>query len=98
MQERTFVFEGPAGPHTVALLCRQPPEAQEGRSLTWQLDASGGGDASAAAGSGPDLIGLDIWPAAIALCTYLAANPDLVSGHVVCELGAGGAGQGGCMG
>ena len=37
----------------------------------------------------PDLIGLDVWPAAVALCTYLAARPHLASGAAVCELGAG---------
>lgn len=37
-----------------------------------------------------DLIGLDVWPASVALCTYLAAHPGLVAGAAVCELGAGG--------
>lgn len=37
----------------------------------------------------PDLIGLDVWPAAIALCEYLARRPQLVAGAAVCELGAG---------
>lgn len=37
----------------------------------------------------PDLVGLDVWPAAIALCTYLAAHPALAAGAAVCELGAG---------
>ena len=37
----------------------------------------------------PDLIGLDVWPAGVALCQYLAASPALVSGAAVCELGAG---------
>ena len=36
-----------------------------------------------------DLIGLDVWPASVALCTYLAAHPGLVAGAAVCELGAG---------
>ena len=39
----------------------------------------------------PDLIGLDIWPAAVALCQYLARWPALVAGAAVCELGAGAA-------
>lgn len=37
----------------------------------------------------PDLLGLDVWPAALELCTYLATNPSLVAGHPVIELGAG---------
>ena len=37
----------------------------------------------------PDLLGLDVWPAALELCTYLATNPSLVAGHAVIELGAG---------
>ena len=37
----------------------------------------------------PDLIGLDVWPAAITLCNYIAAHPELVSGASVMELGAG---------
>ena len=38
----------------------------------------------------PDLLGLDVWPAALELCEYLADNPSIVKGrrHVV-ELGAG---------
>lgn len=39
--------------------------------------------------SKPDLLGLDIWPAAFELCTYLAAHPSLVLGSTVAELGAG---------
>lgn len=37
----------------------------------------------------PDLIGLDVWPASIALCRFLAATPALAAGASVCELGAG---------
>jgi predicted nicotinamide N-methyase len=37
----------------------------------------------------PDLLGLDIWPAAIELCNYLSDNPTLVAGKTVLELGAG---------
>ena len=37
----------------------------------------------------PDLIGLDVWPASIALSQYLSATPALVAGAAVCELGAG---------
>jgi len=36
-----------------------------------------------------DLLGLDIWPAAIELCNYLSDNPTLVAGKSVLELGAG---------
>lgn len=45
---------------------------------------------AACAAAAPDLIGLDIWPASIALCRYLAAHPKLVEGADVLELGAGG--------
>lgn len=41
----------------------------------------------------PDLIGLDVWPASIALCQYLSAAPALVAGAAVCELGAGAQGS-----
>jgi predicted nicotinamide N-methyase len=37
----------------------------------------------------PDLLGLDVWPAALELCNYLAAHPSLVSSAAVLELGAG---------
>lgn len=37
----------------------------------------------------PDLLGLDIWPASLHLCEYIAANPALVAGATVLELGAG---------
>lgn len=37
----------------------------------------------------PDLLGLDIWPAAIELCSYISDNPALVAGKSVLELGAG---------
>lgn len=115
MQQRQFQFERPGGePLAVSVLCREPPEAQAGKTLTWQLDGhsesrraqakadggssssrdSTGGVAPAAAAApaadqAPDLIGLDIWPAAIALCRYLAMNPQLVAGTDVLELGAG---------
>ncbi|KAL4422571.1 hypothetical protein ABPG75_008768 [Micractinium tetrahymenae] len=45
--------------------------------------------APASAAAAPDLIGLDIWPASIALCRYLAAHPQLTEGLDVLELGAG---------
>ena len=124
MQQRSFAFHG-AGPGAVEvqLWCRAPPEAQAGKTLTWQLDGGsapqricqqqGGGAAPpaattaagsdqraaaaapaaggppAAAAEDPDLIGLDIWPASIALCRYLAHHPGLVAGQLVLELGAG---------
>jgi predicted nicotinamide N-methyase len=37
----------------------------------------------------PDLIGMDVWPASIALCHYLVRRPQLAAGAAVCELGAG---------
>lgn len=37
----------------------------------------------------PDLLGLDVWPAALELSTYLASNPSLFQGLPVLELGAG---------
>lgn len=36
-----------------------------------------------------DPLGLDVWPAALELCAYLAWNPHLVQGRAVLELGAG---------
>jgi len=36
-----------------------------------------------------DLIGLDLWPASVALCRYLAAHAEIVAGAAVMELGAG---------
>ncbi len=36
-----------------------------------------------------DLIGLDLWPASVALCRYLAAHPQIVLKEAVVELGAG---------
>lgn len=106
MKQRTFAFQG-SGPGAaqaeVRLWCREPPEAQAGKTLTWQLDGqpcSGGQQPSdgaaqpaaapATADADPDLIGLDIWPASIALCRYLANHPELVAGQHVLELGAGG--------
>lgn len=109
MQQRTFTFQdsGPgAAQAEVRLWCREPPEAQAGKTLTWQLDGrpcSGGQQppdgaaqpaaapaAASAAAADPDLIGLDIWPASIALCRYLVNHPELVAGQHVLELGAGG--------
>lgn len=114
MQQLSFEFPCPGG-HAVAieLLCREPPEAQAGKTLTWQVAedrehaqdrrqavgsseamAEGGPPApalGASAAPAPDLIGLDIWPASIALCRYVAAHPQLVAspGQHVLELGAG---------
>jgi len=36
-----------------------------------------------------DLLGLDIWPAAVILCEYLSQNENLVRGKKIIELGAG---------
>lgn len=48
------------------------------------------GDRTGAVESAPhDLLGLDIWPGALALCNYLAIHPSLVYGRRVIELGAG---------
>lgn len=108
MQVRRFEFSGPSGETIdIAVSCREPPEAQQGKTLTWQIDdrpsqrhAAGQaadptlGDAAGAPSppplvSAPDLIGLDIWPASIALCHYLASHPHLATGQRVMELGAG---------
>ena len=102
MQQRRFEF---AGKSSVQLLCREPPEAQAGRTLDGELrpgaeaaaekPAAGAeavclaAAAAAPAAADPDLIGLDIWPASIALCRYLAAHPELVVDLRVMELGAG---------
>jgi predicted nicotinamide N-methyase len=37
----------------------------------------------------PDMLGLDVWPGAVALAQYLAAQPQLVEGKQIQELGAG---------
>lgn len=117
MQQRQFAFSRGEQHYVIELLCREPPEAQAGKTLTWQLygsaashqqttaDASGraeeeGGPTVAPGSSGSDggsgasnkqsdLIGLDIWPASIALCRYLVNHQQLVAGHAVLELGAG---------
>lgn len=114
MQQRTFAFQGSGPSVEIRLWCRQPPEAQAGRTLTWQINSgstaprggqqvSGGAPSAAAAAANgrppaaaaeapeadPDLIGLDIWPASIALCRYLVNHPELVAGQRVLELGAG---------
>ena len=110
MQQRRFDF---AGERSVSVLCREPPESQASRTLTWQLEEGEPPDAAAAAkqhapaavsaaatatgtatgpaaAADPDLIGLDIWPASLALCRYLVAHPELVVDQRVVELGAGG--------
>ncbi|PSC67978.1 lysine methyltransferase METTL21B [Micractinium conductrix] len=109
-RQRRFEFGGPQ-PTAVTLLCREPPEAQAGKTLTWQLagpaappagkpneqsvgsgGARGSGSCAAAApapATHPDLIGLDIWPASIALGRYLSAHRQLVAGQAVLEVGAG---------
>ena len=115
MQQRQFSFSCAGRQVGIELLCREPPEAQAGKTLTWQLEDSdskqqrggaggeggscacvgggGGGntpaDRSPGASADPDLIGLDIWPASIALCRYLCLYPQLVAGQQVLELGAG---------
>lgn len=104
MQQRQFQFHRSDGePLAIKLACRAPPEEQAGRTLTWQIgggkdsgaespepSANAVGGAEGAPPAAPDLIGLDIWPASIALCRYLAAHPQLVEGVDVLELGAGG--------
>ncbi|KAL6771905.1 hypothetical protein ACKKBG_A28230 [Auxenochlorella protothecoides x Auxenochlorella symbiontica] len=47
------------------------------------------GKETGAAAPAPDLLGLDIWPGALALCNYLAMHPSLVGCRRVLELGAG---------
>ncbi|KAL4424743.1 hypothetical protein ABPG77_000086 [Micractinium sp. CCAP 211/92] len=104
MRQRRFEFRCSKGePLAVTLTCRAPPEEQAGRTLTWQIgdrkyEDNGASEQPAEAGSSiegappaaaPDLIGLDIWPASIALCRYLAAHPQLTEGLEVLELGAG---------
>ena len=61
--------------------CSSPGGAGEGRA---EVPAGRGADEPK-----PDLLGLDIWPAALELCAYLASHPSLVQGRNVLELGAG---------
>ncbi|PRW20580.1 hypothetical protein C2E21_8960 [Chlorella sorokiniana] len=56
----------------------QQPEAVDSKKLCGNVESDQ-----------PDLIGLDVWPASIALCNYLSAHASLVAGAAVCELGAG---------
>lgn len=87
------VFEFWAG-GPIRVACRESPEELGRLTLTLQnddpcadqqLQQGAQGDVSAAA----DLIGLDLWPAAVAVCQYLAAHPQLVAGLDALELGAG---------
>ena len=47
------------------------------------------GSTSSTDGEKPDLLGLDVWPAALELCEYLARYPEIVVNKKVIELGAG---------
>lgn len=76
--------------------CRQPPEAQSSKTLTWQLTEKAVSSSSSTAlqpqeqpQEQSDSIGLDLWPASIVLCRYLAAQLQLVAGRELVELGAG---------
>jgi predicted nicotinamide N-methyase len=103
MQQRSFQFSTlEARTIDVNVMCHAPPEAVAHKTLTLretpQHQQHQGAEHHAAPGgkpvklppqSAPDLIGLDIWPASIALCRYLAAHPYLVVGQHVLELGAG---------
>ncbi|KAI3430311.1 hypothetical protein D9Q98_004907 [Chlorella vulgaris] len=103
MQQRSFQFSTLEGRTIdVNVMCHAPPEAVAHKTLTLretlQNQQHQGAEHHAAPGgkpdklppqSAPDLIGLDIWPASIALCRYLAAHPYLVVGQHVLELGAG---------
>lgn len=96
LTQRTFEF----GEQQVTVACRQPPEELGRITLTLQTEApapaaDGGAAGGSLAGDGgapaavPDPIGLDLWPASIALCHYLAAHPQVVAGQRLLELGAG---------
>ena len=90
LSSRLFSFGG----HVVKVACLQPPEAQARLTLTWQLPQAPDTNEEQSAPP-PDEIGLSIWPAAIALCEYIARNSALVKGTEVVELGAGVSGGGG---
>ena len=91
------------GPHALTVMGRRTPEQTTAVNITlqasyqeiWDSFWNFGGQPVAPAAEHaalpppPDLLGLDVWPAADALCSYLAANPELVAGEHVLELGAG---------
>lgn len=63
-----------------------PPAPEATAAAAAEREGQGG---EAAAEGKPDLLGLDVWPAALELCSYLAAHQALVRGATVLELGAG---------
>ena len=89
---RTISFQGLGGQATTLYYrCRSPPDAQAQRTLTLQSEPSAAEAATAAAvaTAAPDLIGLDVWPASVALCDFLVQHASLVCGASALELGAG---------
>jgi hypothetical protein len=63
----------------------QEQQQQQEPSGSQPIDASG----EAPKEGKPELLGLDVWPAAVRLCEYLSSCPHLVAGLDVAELGAG---------
>ena len=70
----------------------QQQQAQEQQAQQQQQQPPPEPEPPAGKGDPIELLGLDVWPAAIRLCEYLAAHPHLVAGLDVAELGAGTAG------
>lgn len=101
LKVNTFCF----GCHEISIRCRKSVSKTANFKLTVQvpkrdlynsLQGFGGGFASdsdeedvIAVDGDLDLLGLDIWPAAVRLCEYIAEHPDVAVGKNIIELGAG---------
>lgn len=84
--ERTFTFAG----NDITLRCRHGPEHLEGRTLTLQIETDAKQPTTTIGGAATDdQIGLDVWPASIALSPNIPENTHLVKDRNVIELGAG---------
>lgn len=101
LEVNTFCFGG----HEISIRCRKSVSKTTNFKLTVQvskkdlynsLQGFGGGfesnsdeDDVGAIDGDLDLLGLDIWPAAVRLCQYIAEYPAVAAGKNILELGAG---------